>query len=136
MDLSDKKQASALPEGQRASQGGMPSAPGSAWTFLSNHAHVLVYLAEHPSARLRDVAADVGITERSAMRLITQLDEAGIIRRTRQGRRNHYMIDVNAPLKHPLEAHCTVGQLLEFVASQESLQRLQHQGRQAKGKES
>ena len=94
------------------------------WTFLSNHAHVLAYLAEHPSARLRDIALEVGITERSAMRLITQLDQAGIIRRVRQGRRNRYSIDVDAKLMHPLEAHCTVGQLLEFVISSESLQRL------------
>ena len=100
------------------------SADGAAWTFLSNHAHVLAYLAEHPSARLRDVADEVGITERSAMRLITQLDQAGIVKRTREGRRNHYFINVDAPLKHPLEAHCTVGQLLEFVISQESLRRL------------
>jgi len=101
--------------------------PDAAWTFLSNHAHVLAYLAEHPGARLRDVAAEVGITERSAMRLITQLDEAGILRRTRQGRRNHYHIDIDASLKHPPEAHCTVGQLLEFVISHESLQRLRHE---------
>ena len=125
MDISEKKRAPALPEGESSR---IAAVPGSAWTFLSNHAHVLVYLAEHPSARLRDVAAGVGITERSAMRLITQLDQAGIIERTRHGRRNHYMIDVSAPLKHPLEAHCTVGQLLEFVVSQESLQRLQRQG--------
>ena len=136
MDLSEKKRALQWAQGGRASHGNEPARPDSAWTFLSNHAHVLAYLAEHPSARVRDVAADVGITERSAMRLITQLDQAGIIQRTRQGRRNHYLIDVNAPLMHPLEAHCTVGQLLEGVISRESLERLRHQGNQAQGKES
>ena len=126
MDLSDKKGAAGVRE-QRLSGHAEPPQAGAAWTFLSNHAHVLAYLAEHPDARLRDVAMDVGITERSAMRLITQLDEAGILKRSRQGRRNHYFIEVNAPLMHPLESHCTVGQLLEFVISRDSLRRLRRQ---------
>ena len=94
------------------------------WTFLSNYAHVLVYLAEHPDARLREVAEEVGITERSAMRLITHLDDAGILTREKYGRRNHYTIDMDAPLRHPIEAHCTVGSLLEMVLSRDSVRRL------------
>lgn len=127
MDLSDKKRTAAAPANRQTCDD--DSTPvGGGWNFLSNHAHVLAYLAEHPDARVRDVAAEVGLTERSAMRLITQLDQAGIVKRAREGRRNHYFIEVNAPLMHPLESHCTVGQLLEFVISKESLQRLHQQG--------
>lgn len=86
------------------------------WTFLSNYAHVLVCLAMNPEARLREVADEVGITERSAVRLITQLDEAGILTREKQGRRNHYVIDMDAPLRHPMESHCTVGQLIDALS--------------------
>ncbi len=130
MDLTEKQRTAAL-AGESQLDSGAGEAAAS-WTFLSNHAHVLAYLAEHPDARLRDVASDIGITERSAMRLITQLDQAGILKRSRQGRRNRYFIEVNAPLMHPLEAHCTVGQLLEFVISQESLQRLHQQSAASK----
>ena len=94
------------------------------WTFFSNYAHVLVCLADDPAARIRDIAADVGITERSAMRLITQLDEADILRREKDGRRNHYLINMDASLPHPMEAHCTVGQLLELLLSADKLRHL------------
>ena len=90
------------------------------WNFLSNYAHVLVCLSVNPEARLREIAAQVGITERSAMRLITQLDEAGILIREKQGRRNHYVINMKAPLRHPLESHCTVGQLLEMLSRKDA----------------
>lgn len=94
------------------------------WTFFSNYAHVLVCLADDPAARIRDIAADVGITERSAMRLITQLDEADILRREKDGRRNHYLINMDASLPHPTESHCTVGQLLEMLLSADKLRHL------------
>ena len=71
------------------------------WTFFSNYAHVLVCLAENPQARLRDVADRVGITERTAVRLITQLDEADILKRVKDGRRNSYVIDTSRNLRHP-----------------------------------
>ena len=96
----------------------------SDWTFLSNYAHVLVCLAENPEARLREVADRVGITERSAQRLITHLDGAGILTRVKHGRRNTYVIDTGAHLRHPLEAHCTVGELLETVLSPSRVRRL------------
>ena len=95
------------------------------WTFLSNYAHVLVCLAENPEARLRDVAERVGITERSAQRLITHLVEAGILTRVRQGRRNSYYIDTNAHLRHPIEESCTVGELLKLVLSPARVRRLE-----------
>lgn len=93
------------------------SGPDTQWTFFSNYAHVLVCLAENPRARLREVADRVGITERSAMRLITQLDEAGILRRVKQGRRNSYHINTQEHLRHPLEAHCTIAQMLGMILS-------------------
>ena len=95
------------------------------WTFLSNYAHVLVCLAENPEARLRDVAERVGITERSAQRLITHLDEAGILTRVRHGRRNSYYINTNAHLRHPIEESCTVGELLKLVLSPARVRKLE-----------
>lgn len=95
------------------------------WTFLSNYAHVLVCLAENPDARLRDVADRVGVTERSAQRLITHLDEAGILTRTRHGRRNSYYIDTSAHLRHQIEEDCTVGQLLTLILSPARVRRLE-----------
>ncbi len=85
------------------------------WMFFSNYAHVLICLADNPHARLRDVADRVGITERSALRLVTELEAADILERIKEGRRNHYVINKNAHLRHPIEAHCTVGELLETV---------------------
>ncbi len=95
------------------------------WTFFSNYAHVLVYLAESPEATLREVADQVGITERSAQRLISHLDEAGILHREKHGRRNSYVIDTSAHLRHPLEEHCTVGELLETILSPSRVRRLE-----------
>ena len=85
------------------------------WTFLSNYAHVLVCLAKDPNIRLRDVAEEVGITERATQRIVGQLEEAGVLKKERQGRRNRYTIDTKKPLRHPLESHRTVGTLLEMV---------------------
>ena len=94
------------------------------WTFFSNYAHVLVCLAENPEARLREVADRVGITERSAQRLITHLDEAGILTRVKHGRRNSYLVDTRVHLRHPIEEHCTVGELLNLILTPASLRRL------------
>ena len=94
------------------------------WTFMSNYAHVLVCLAENPDARLREVADRVGVTERSAQRLITHLDHAGILTRTKHGRRNSYYIDTSAHLRHPIEENCTVGHLLTLILSPAHVRRL------------
>jgi len=83
--------------------------------FFSNYAHVLVCLAEDPSARLRDVAERVGITERAVQRIVSHLEEAMVLTKEREGRRNHYSIDMECPLRHPLESHKTVGSLLKMV---------------------
>ncbi|GMR16983.1 MAG: hypothetical protein BMS9Abin32_031 [Gammaproteobacteria bacterium] len=90
---------------------------GADWNFFSNYAHVLICLAENPDTRLRDVAERVGITERTALRLVTQLEQDGILMRVKEGRRNSYVIKPNARLRHAIEAHCTVGELLETILS-------------------
>lgn len=82
------------------------------WTFLTNHAHVLVCIAEDPDARGRDIAARVGITERAAQAIIADLVAEGYITRTREGRRNHYEVNPDAPLRHPLEHDHSIGELL------------------------
>lgn len=87
----------------------------SDWNFFSNYAHVLVCLAENPHARLRDLAERVGVTERTAQRLVTHLEEAGILKRVKEGRRNRYIIDSRKHLRHPIESHCTVGELLATI---------------------
>ena len=92
-----------------------PAAPASHWTFLSNHAHVLVSLARDPDARLRDVAGAVGITERGVQKILRDLTDAGVLTRERVGRRNRYQINRRVPLRHALEAHETVGTLLRLV---------------------
>jgi DNA-binding MarR family transcriptional regulator len=104
----------------------------SEWSFLSNYAHVLVCLAQNPYSRLREVAEQVGITERTAMRLITQLDAAGILVRVKQGRRNEYLIDTHESLRHPMESHCTVGQLLKMILSAAEVEKINRRIRQFK----
>ena len=85
------------------------------WNFLSSYAHVLICLAENPQARMREIASQVGLTERTVYRLITRLDEAGILKRRRRGRRNYYEITASTPLPHPLEARCSMENLLRTV---------------------
>lgn len=85
------------------------------WTFFTNHAHVLVCLADDGGMRLRDVAQKVGITERAVQRIVAELEEAGVLERQKDGRRNQYTIHLDRPLRHPLEAHCTVGDFVRLV---------------------
>jgi len=85
------------------------------WTFLTNHSHVLICLAEEPDIRLRDVAGRVGITERAVQRIVTDLEEAGVLVRSREGRRNHYEIAPEVSLRHAVEAHNTVEDLLRLA---------------------
>lgn len=85
------------------------------WTFLSNHAHVLIILAKSPDVTLRQLAELVGITERATHRIVAELVEEGFVQRTLHGRRNHYEINADAPLRHPLESHCKVGELVDLV---------------------
>ena len=93
----------------------------SPWSFFSNHAYVLVCLAANPHARLRDVANQVDITERTVLRLVTELEAADVLERVKAGRRNHYIINRHAQLQHTLDSHWTVGDLLTAVAGKLSL---------------
>ena len=102
----------------------MNAHPDRHWTFLSNHAHVLVCLASDPGARLRDVAARVGITERAVQGIVGDLEAAGVILRERQGRRNTYRLNLDAPLRHPLEAHRPIRALLALILDPAQLKRL------------
>lgn len=82
------------------------------WTFLTNHSHVLICLAQDNEMRLRDVALKVGITERAVQRIVTELEEGGVLTRNRDGRRNTYMINPDIALRHPIEAHHTVAAII------------------------
>lgn len=85
------------------------------WTFLSNHTHVLVALAAEPDLTLRDIAQRVGITERGVIRIVEELEQAGVLSREREGRRNRYALNLEASLRHPLEQHCRIGELLALI---------------------
>lgn len=89
------------------------------WTFLTNHAHVLLSIARDPAARLRDVAVRVGITERAAQRIVADLEAGGYLTRTRDGRRNRYEVHPDVPLRHALERGHAIGELLAVLREEE-----------------
>lgn len=86
-----------------------------AWTFLSNHGHVLLCIAAEPEIRLRDVATRVGITERAVQRIVADLEAGHYLTRERIGRRNRYQVHVERPLRHPVEAHQEIRKLLDLL---------------------
>jgi DNA-binding Lrp family transcriptional regulator len=90
----------------------------SKWTFLTNHGHVLLCLAQAAGLRLRDVADQVGVTERAVQRIVADLEDGGYLRRRRLGRQNVYEIDAAQPLRHPVEAHHSVGALIALSAGE------------------
>ena len=90
----------------------------SKWTLFSNHGHVLVCLARDSESRLRDVAADVGITERAVQKIVRDLQDGGMVSVTKNGRRNHYRIHKRRSLRHDLEAHCTLGDLVNIISKE------------------
>ncbi len=87
------------------------------WTFLTNHAHVLFCLAQDSEIRLRDVADRVGITERAVQRIVTELEHGTYITRQRNGRRNSYIVHKRLFLRHPIESHCSVADLLNLIVT-------------------
>ena len=91
------------------------AAAPSSWTFLTNHAHVLLCIASDPERRGRDIADRVGITERAAQAIVSDLVAAGYVTRTRVGRRNHYEVHPDLPLRHPIERSRQVRELLRLV---------------------
>lgn len=85
------------------------------WTFLTNHAQVLLCLAETPDIRLRDVADRVGITERATQRILAELIEAGYVKAERIGRRNRYTVDRKHAMRHSAQAGHDIGALLKAL---------------------
>jgi predicted transcriptional regulator len=85
------------------------------WTFLTNHAHVLIVLSKNPSTVLREVAVRVGITERAVQRIIADLERDGFIEREKVGRQNSYRLRSKQPLRHPIEAHRSIGDLIDLI---------------------
>ena len=98
----------------------------SDWTLFSNHGHVLVCLARDSAARLRDVAMDVGITERAVQKIVRDLQDGGMVSVTKNGRRNSYRIHRKKTLRHDLESACTLKDLIKFVNKDISKKPLPH----------
>lgn len=85
------------------------------WTFLTNHAHVLLCVARQPDMRLREIAAAVGITERAAQRIVSDLVAEGYVERRKIGRRNQYVVNEEVPLRHPLSRDHEIGEVLAVL---------------------
>ena len=85
------------------------------WTFLTNHARALVCIADDPGVRLRDIAATLGITERSAFGIVSDLTEAGYVVKTKDGRRNRYRIQDHLPLRQAVGREPTIGEMLGLL---------------------
>ncbi|ATE53649.1 AsnC family transcriptional regulator [Actinosynnema pretiosum] len=90
---------------------------GGAWTFLSNHAHVLLCLADDPDQTLPVIAGRVGVTSRAVQLIMVDLIAGGYVERTKVGRRNHYRVNRDGLLRHPLEAGHRVGELIAALGS-------------------
>ena len=95
----------------------MSSSESKNWTFLTNHAQVLLCLAEDPDIRLRDVAERVGITERATQRILAELVQGGYVKATRVGRRNSYVVDRDHAMRHTAQLGYEIGTLLEALTA-------------------
>ena len=93
------------------------------WTFLTNHAHVLLAVAATPDLRLKEIAERVSITERTATQILGDLESTGCIERRKDGRRNHYTVRAQIPLRHPLEEHHQVADLIKALSHHEVVDR-------------
>ena len=87
------------------------------WTFLTNHAHVLLTVAGDPDIRVQHIADAVGISPRAALLILQDLEEAGYVRRDRVGRRNHYTLDTGRPFRHPATATHDVAELIAIFSA-------------------
>lgn len=94
--------------------------PRPGWTFLTNHARVLAAIAHDPGTRVRDIAARCLLTERSVQKIIVDLEEAGYLQHTRNGRSNHYTVKDKTPLRHPADRGPMVADLLAILAIQQN----------------
>ncbi len=89
------------------------------WTFLTNHAHSLLCIARDPDIRLRDLAEQVGVTERAAQRIVNDLVDGGYLTRQREGRRNTYRVSSDRPMRHPVERGHRISEILEVLHAHE-----------------
>jgi len=87
------------------------------WTFLSHHAHVLIVLANNPDETIDNLAGRCGVTSRSIVSIVRDLEDAGYLTKTRVGRNNNYSINSDGPLRHPTSAHHTVGDLIRALGT-------------------
>ena len=87
------------------------------WTFLSNNAHVLICLTHTPQPTAREMALQVGITERAVQRILAKLVAAGVVEVKKEGRRNFYELDIKQRLRHPLESHKTIGEFIQLFSN-------------------
>jgi predicted ArsR family transcriptional regulator len=87
------------------------------WTFLTNHARVLILIAQAPGMRLRDIAERIGITERAAQRIVAELESTGYLSHEKEGRRNRYHLEPNTHLRHPLEHGVEISELLDLFGT-------------------
>jgi DNA-binding transcriptional ArsR family regulator len=113
-EVPDDRYDGATARGRAATGSTRPDAEAG-WTFLTNHAHVLLSIAGDPEIRIRDVALRVGITERAVQRIVADLEEQGYLTISKEGRRNRYEVHLCRPLRHPIEAHHTVEALIGLV---------------------
>ena len=97
-----------------------PDGPGGSWTFLTGHGRVLVEIARNPEARIRDIAAVAGLTERTVQAIVTDLEEAGYLTRARAGRRTVYTVDQDSFFRHPAQDGHRVGPFLALLSSAET----------------
>lgn len=109
------KRAKTGPKREVKASSGRKGGSGRDWTFLSNHAHVMLSLAMDPDIRIRDIALQVGLTERAVQRILQELADDGVVTISRHGRRNSYQVNSDSPLRHPLEAHRSVNDLVRLV---------------------
>ena len=86
------------------------------WTFLTGHGHALIVIMRDPNVRLREIASELGVTERTAQTVVNDLVEAAYVARTRVGNRSRYEVRTNRPFRHPVERDHAVGELLEVLA--------------------
>jgi predicted transcriptional regulator len=94
----------------------MPKKP---WRFVTNHTQVLLAIARNPDIRTREIADEVGITERAAQRIVAELVEAGYVESVRVGRRNHYTINREVAMRHPAQQDHEIGSLLDLLKLEE-----------------
>lgn len=101
----------------------------SQWSFLTNHARSLVLMADDPDIRLRDIAATLGITERNAHSIVTDLAEGGYVVKCKDGRRNRYQIQADLPLGEEIGQERTIGEVLDLLVGAETTQGKRQSGR-------